>query len=74
MRLTFEGSYLGDRSRLPPGSSLECKICWWTYDPALGDPQWQIAPGTEFADLPAHWSCPQCQGSAEQFMVVHEER
>ena len=29
----FEGSYLGDRSRLPAHAKLECKICWWVYDP-----------------------------------------
>jgi rubredoxin len=66
----FEGSYLGDRARLAAGARLECKICWYVYDPALGDPQWQIPPGTEFVDLPAHWSCPQCAGRAEQFMIV----
>ena len=66
----FEGSYLGDRARLPKGARLECKICWYVYDPAEGDAQWQIPPGVEFADLPAHWSCPQCEGRAEQFMVV----
>ena len=65
----FEGSYLGDRSRLPPGARLECKICWWVYDPALGDALWQVPPGTEFADLPPHWTCPQCEGRADQFMV-----
>ena len=34
----FEGSYLGDRQRLPLDARLECKICWWVYDPAEGDP------------------------------------
>lgn len=66
----FEGSYLGDRHRLPADARLECKICWWVYDPAQGDAQWQIDPGTAFADLPAHWRCPQCDGAAHQFMVV----
>jgi rubredoxin len=66
----FEGSYLGDAARLPRGARLECKICWWVYDPAIGDPAWQIAPGTEFADLPAHWTCPQCEGRPDQFMVI----
>ena len=68
----FEGSYLGARDRLAAGARLECKICWWVYDPALGDAQWQIEPGTPFAELPAHWTCPQCEGSAEQFMVLGE--
>jgi rubredoxin len=66
----FEGSYLGDRARVPADARLECKICWWVYDPAAGDPQWQIAPGTPFRDLPARWTCPQCEGRAEQFMVI----
>ena len=66
----FEGSYLGDAARLPAEARLECKICWWVYDPALGDPVWQVAPGTVFADLPAHWRCPTCDGAAEQYMVI----
>ena len=43
----------GDRSQVPPDARLECKICWWVYDPAEGDAVWQIPPGTAFADLPA---------------------
>ncbi len=66
----FEGTYLGNRAALRPETRLECKICWWVYDPALGDPQWQIAPGTPFADLPAHWRCPNCDCDAEQFLIV----
>lgn len=69
----FEGSYLGDVSRLPDDARLECKICWWVYDPAEGDPVWQIAAGTAFKDLPAHWRCPNCDGAPEQFMVLQEE-
>lgn len=69
---SFEGSYLGDASRLPPGARLECKICWHVYDPAEGDTVWQIPPGTSFADLPVHWRCPNCDGAREQFMVLDE--
>lgn len=66
----FEGSYLGDRSKLSHATRLECKICWWVYDPALGDPVWQIEPGTPFSQLPEHWRCPECDGAADQFMVI----
>lgn len=66
----FEGSYLGDVSKLAPDTKLECKICWYVYDPAEGDPVWQIDPGTPFAALPAHWRCPRCDGAADQFMIV----
>lgn len=69
----FEGSYLGDVARLPEDARLECKICWCVYDPAEGDPVWQIPAGTAFKDLPAHWRCPNCDGAAEQFMVLQEE-
>ncbi|MBI5718048.1 MAG: rubredoxin [Burkholderiales bacterium] len=72
MMNTFEGSYLGDRARIAPGALLECKICWYRYDPAAGDPQWQVPAGTPFAALPPHWCCPQCEGAAEQFMVVDD--
>jgi rubredoxin len=69
---TFEGSYLGDSGRIAPETKLECKICWHVYDPAAGDEVWQIPPGTPFADLPAHWTCPNCSGAKEQFMVVSD--
>ncbi len=68
----FEGSYLGNRDVLKPGSRLECKICWWVYDPAVGDPQWQIPPGTPFAELPPHWRCPNCDCDAEQFLLLQD--
>lgn len=70
MNPAFEGSFLGDGARLPSGARLECKICWYVYDPAVGDPQWQVEPGTAFVDLPASWTCPQCEGRRDQFMVV----
>lgn len=68
----FEGSYLGHDERLPDTARMECKICWWVYDPALGDDVWQIPPGTPFSALPEHWKCPVCDGAREQFMVVND--
>ena len=49
---------------------LECKICWYVYDPELGDPVWQIPPGTAFADLPESWSCPECDSDKDGFLVI----
>jgi rubredoxin len=71
---TFEGSYLGDAGKLAPGTRLECGVCWWVYDPALGDELAQIAPGTPFAALPAYWHCPVCDAQKEQFMVLDHGR
>jgi rubredoxin len=52
---------------------LECKVCWYVYDPAEGDPVWQVPPGTPFAELPAHWSCPNCSTTKDQFLVLADE-
>lgn len=68
----FEGSYLGHDERLPDDARMECKICWWVYDPAVGDDVWQIPPGTPFSQLPEHWKCPVCDGARDQFMVVRD--
>lgn len=64
------GSYGGDASKLSDDTRLECKICWYVYDPACGDEYWQIAPGTPFSRLPDHWTCPECDGSKIDFMVL----
>ena len=66
----FEGSYLGRDARLTDDARMECKICWWVYDPAQGDDVWQIPAGTPFSALPEHWRCPVCDGARDQFMVL----
>jgi rubredoxin len=38
----------------------ECTACGFIYDPAIGDPENGIAPGTAFSALPDDWVCPQC--------------
>ena len=37
-----------------------CEVCGYVYDPAKGDPDNGIAPGTAFEDIPDTWSCPEC--------------
>ena len=37
-----------------------CMPCGWTYDPAVGDPDNGIAPGTPFDQIPDDWTCPVC--------------
>jgi rubredoxin len=44
-----------------------CNICGYVYDPAAGDPDSGIAPGTPFEQLPATWVCPICGAAKEQF-------
>ena len=70
MSRPFEGSYMGDGSKIADDTRLECGICWWVYDPALGDEDRQIAPGTAFRLLPDTWSCPNCAADKSKFMVI----
>ncbi len=70
---TLAGARGDGAGRIGAATKLECRICWYVYDPALGDPVWQIPPGTPFPDLPAHWSCPNCAAEREQFMVLDDE-
>ncbi|KAA0576604.1 [NiFe]-hydrogenase assembly chaperone HybE [Azospirillum sp. B21] len=69
----FEGSYLGDATRIGAATRMECKICWHVYDPAEGCEHWQVPPGTAFAALPGHWRCPVCDGARDQFMALDGE-
>jgi electron transfer flavoprotein alpha subunit/rubredoxin len=58
---------------LPPkpaaiGKTYVCGGCGYEYDPAAGDPDSDIAPGTLFEKLPADWVCPECAESKDMFM------
>ncbi|MCW8845310.1 MAG: rubredoxin, partial [Gammaproteobacteria bacterium] len=54
--------------RIQAGTVLECRICWYVYDPALGDEVEQIPPGTPFSALPDHWRCPRCDAGRDKFL------
>jgi len=47
-----------------------CTICDYIYDPAKGDPDNNVAAGTEFANLPADWVCPTCGAPQDAFEPV----
>jgi len=44
-----------------------CTMCGYIYDPAKGDPDNGVAPGTAFEALPAEWVCPVCGAMQSQF-------
>lgn len=47
-----------------------CDVCSWVYDPAKGDPDHGIAPGTLFEEIPDDWVCPICGVGKDQFSKV----
>ena len=47
----------------------ECP-CGYVYDPAEGDYERGIEPGTPFEALPDDWVCPKCGAEKEHFFKV----
>lgn len=50
----------------------ECTVCGYVYDPAKGDMEKGIKPGTSFKDLPEDWVCPVCGVGKEDFVKTKE--
>ena len=48
-------------------NKYRCIPCGWEYDPAKGDPDNGIQPGTPFEELPDDWACPLCGAGKEAF-------
>jgi len=44
-----------------------CDLCGYIYDPAEGDPDNGVQPGTAFEDLPEEWVCPLCGAGQSDF-------
>ena len=44
-----------------------CEICGYVYDPAIGDEDFGINPGTAFENLPDDWVCPDCGAEKDEF-------
>ena len=44
-----------------------CDLCGYIYDPAEGDPDNGVAPGTPWEQVPADWVCPLCGVGKDQF-------
>lgn len=50
--------------------NYRCTVCGYVYEPAKGDPEAGIQPGTSFQNLPADWVCPICGAAKDQFEKV----
>ncbi|MFQ6104875.1 MAG: rubredoxin [Candidatus Glassbacteria bacterium] len=47
-----------------------CIVCDYEYDPAIGDPENDVATGTAFEDIPDEWFCPICGADKTMFEAV----
>jgi rubredoxin len=44
-----------------------CESCGFIYDPADGDPDGGVPPGTAFEEIPDDWFCPVCGARKRDF-------
>ena len=51
----------------PEAKRWICELCGLIYDPAEGDPDSGIEPGTPFEDIPDDWMCPICGAEKADF-------
>lgn len=51
-------------------SKWECEVCGYIYDPAEGDPDNGVSPGTAFEDVPDDWVCPECGADKSMFSKI----
>ena len=49
-----------------------CQLCGYIYKVSKGDPENNIAPETEFDELPDDWTCPLCAAGKEDFEVADD--
>lgn len=65
-------SYVAHRKEESAVSKYKCTVCGYIYDPAVGDPDNGIAPGTAFEALPDDWTCPVCGAAKSEFEPTDE--
>ncbi|MEW6142277.1 MAG: rubredoxin [Chloroflexota bacterium] len=51
-------------------AKYRCSVCGYVYDPAKGDPDSGVAPGTPFEKLPENWVCPVCGAAKDMFEKI----
>jgi flavin reductase (DIM6/NTAB) family NADH-FMN oxidoreductase RutF/rubredoxin len=65
---TFMKSETAVKEDKPLMQKYICTICNYVYDPALGDPDGGVKPGTAFEDIPDTWVCPVCGAKKSEFV------
>lgn len=48
----------------------QCIVCGFEYDEAEGMPDEGIEPGTQWADIPEDWTCPDCGAPKDDFEMM----
>ncbi|WP_028865364.1 anaerobic nitric oxide reductase flavorubredoxin [Psychromonas aquimarina] len=51
---------------------MQCTVCQWVYNPADGEPNQDVAPGTPWDEVPDYFLCPECNLGKEVFEKFSE--
>lgn len=49
---------------------LQCILCGFMYDEAVGMPEEGIPAGTRWEDVPQDWICPECSATKQDFEMI----
>ena len=77
-RVTEQHALVTNRPSYAVGMSTEtaqqwiCESCGFIYDPAEGDPDGGIPPGTAFEEIPDDWYCPVCGARKADFIPFED--
>lgn len=52
---------------------MQCSVCQWVYDPAKGEPNQDVQPGTPWSEVPDNFLCPECSLGKDVFNVLATE-
>ncbi|WP_273454312.1 rubredoxin [Nevskia ramosa] len=55
-----------------PYRKFQCVLCGEIYDEALGVPEFDIAPGTRWEDVPEDWLCMACGAPKSEYVLLED--
>jgi anaerobic nitric oxide reductase flavorubredoxin len=54
--------------------NMLCTVCNWVYDPAIGEPNQGVEPGTPWNDVPDFFLCPECALGKDVFVPLAQSK
>lgn len=52
-------------------SKYKCSICGYVYDPEKGEERKDLAPGTQWEDVPEDFTCPLCGAGKKMIKEIN---
>jgi len=72
-RVRAAAPHADDAGGAAPWARWDCRLCGFSYDERIGQPELGIAAGTRWSELPETWHCGDCDAARSEFVSVSEE-